>query len=190
MRRLSLFLRRPSRPSRSPTPHPLSLFLAATSSSSPSLRPRRPRSHLSVLPLPLSFVSAQSRARVWVCAAARCFSPTTRLPLSLPPPGGPAASRVITPRYREFLRRVSSRRDATRRSGCCPGHKSEITRRFDWALWRCESRRYVISIAELNASPLSFISSRGRSAAGTNVPFAQLFHPWIIQDGTFDKPSS
>lgn len=85
---------------------------------------------------------ARARARACmrvcarVCAVARCFSPTTRLPLFLPllspllfpPPKEGDGRHVITPRYREFLRRVSSRRDATRRSAAAvAANKSAIT---------------------------------------------------------------
>lgn len=75
------------------------------------LRARRLRSHLSTLPLRLSlslpFASTSAQSRVWVCAVVpRCFSPTTRLPLS--PHWGHRVAR-----YRSAISRIpASPRDA------------------------------------------------------------------------------
>lgn len=114
MRRLSLFLRYPLSPpliplARIPSPRPL--FLASSSASRASSRSPTafppfcaPSSSLS---LSLPFASTSAQSRVWVCAVVpRCFSPTTRLPLS--PHWGHRVAR-----YRGAISRIpASPRDA------------------------------------------------------------------------------
>lgn len=156
MRRLSLFLRYPLRTSPPPPPAPphppppSSLFLASSSSFSSRASSRSPTA------FPPFYVPSSSRvrereheraiARVGVRGCARCFSPTTRHPLT--PSRGSAASRVIATRYRGFLRRASLR-GSTRRDAPVPGRVRGCTgsRRLYWVLTLL--RKYISALRDV-----------------------------------------